>query len=117
MAQADVRARWNQVLAAMRQRDQGVQVLLNSCSLVSLEGGTLRLSTHEFVYKKITAGGDTRALIDDLASQVFGFVCQVKIEVSGKGAPPKRGSAGRDHDIPRDGLVATALDLGGEIVE
>jgi hypothetical protein len=45
-------------------------------------------------------------------AQVFGQSCLVRYEVVGK-----RGNTRRNEDIPQDGLVATALDLGGEIVE
>jgi hypothetical protein len=47
-----------------------------------------------------------------MVSQVFGPDVVVRYEVAGK-----RGAGRRKDDIPQDGLVATAIDLGGEIVE
>jgi len=43
---------------------------------------------------------------------VLGYPCAIKLEVTGRKARPARAD-----DIPQDGLVATALDLGGEIVD
>jgi hypothetical protein len=107
-----LRAEWNRLLSLMRERDKATEALLRSCSLLSLEDGVLRLATSEFVFKKISAGS-ARADVEALLAEVLGFDCTVKLEIS-SGA---RGRPGRAGDIPEDGMVATALDLGGEIVE
>ncbi len=96
----------------MRERDKMTEALLNSCTVMSLEGRVLRLSTNEFVFTKIVKDAATREKIESLLAEVLGFVCAVKLEVDGR-----RGRSTRAGDIPEDGLVATALDLGGEIVE
>ena len=72
----------------------------------------LRLTTSEFVYKKISKDSATREKIEDMLAEVLGFTCTVKFEVGGRKA-----RSARADDIPQDGLVATALDLGGEIVD
>jgi DNA polymerase-3 subunit gamma/tau len=108
----ELRAEWNRLLSLMRERDKATEALLRSCNLLSLDGSVLRLSTSEFVFKKISAEA-ARADIEALLAEVLGFDCTVKFEV----ASGKRGRAGRADDIPEDGMVATALDLGGEIVE
>jgi DNA polymerase-3 subunit gamma/tau len=108
----ELRAEWNRLLSLMRERDKATEALLRSCNLISLEGGVLRLSTSEFVFQKIGAAS-ARADIEALLAEVLGFECSVKFEV----ASGKRGPRGRAGDIPEDGMVATALDLGGEIVE
>jgi hypothetical protein len=80
--------------------------------VVGLDAQVLRLSTNKFVYEKLSSNNDMREKIEVLLAEVFGFACAVKIDVTGQGGRPAR-----REDIPEDGLVATALDLGGEIVD
>ena len=112
VSDSDVKSAWARLVATMREHDKPTQSLLNSCRVVALEGNILRLATHEFAYNKITGNTAARAKIEALAAEIFGFACQVRFEVSGKRPPSKRSG-----DIPQDGMVAAALDLGGEIVE
>ena len=72
----------------------------------------LRLSTNKFVNDKINADQAARQMIETQFAEVLGFACIVKFEVKGQ----RRRSA-RAGDIPEGGLVAAALDLGGEIVD
>jgi hypothetical protein len=110
---SDGRTEWAKLTALMRERDKPTQALLNSCTFIALEDGAMRLATNEFVYKKVNAES-TRKTVEALLAEVLGYPCAVKFEVS---APNKRGRSARADDIPEDGMVATALDLGGEIVE
>jgi DNA polymerase III subunit gamma/tau len=112
VSDGDLKSAWSRLLVSVRERDKAAQGLLNSCSPVAMEDGVLRLSTNEFVYNKLNSNPRAQALIEELASQVFGFACRVRYEVGGR---PKR--SGRGDGIPNDGMVAAALDLGGEIVE
>jgi hypothetical protein len=96
----------------VRERDKATEALLNSCIPVGLEGGLLRLATNEFVLKKITNDAAARGMIESVVSEVLGAPCTLKLELAGK-----RSRTTRSADIPEDGLVATALDLGGEIVD
>jgi len=112
-AGGDTRNEWNRLLGLVRERDKPTQALLNSCTFISLEAGVLRLATNEFVYKKINAEA-TRVTVETLLAEVLGHPCAVKFEVTSSG---KRGRTARADDIPDDGMVATGLDLGGEIVE
>jgi DNA polymerase-3 subunit gamma/tau len=109
---AELKGDWGRLLKLMRERDKMTEALLNSCSLGGMEGQVLRLTTSEFVYQKISADGATREKIEDMLAEVMGFTCTVQFEVSGRKA-----RSARADDIPQDGLVATALDLGGEIVD
>jgi DNA polymerase-3 subunit gamma/tau len=108
----DLKAEWTRLLGLMRERDKATEALLRSCTLAGLDGGVLRLATSEFVYKKISAG-TVRADVEALLAEVLGVPCTVKFEVTTN----RRSRAARTDDIPEDGMVATALDLGGEIVE
>ena len=109
---AELKGDWGRLLKLMREQDKVTAAMLNSCSVLGLEGQTLRLATNEFVHTKIVGDAAMREKIEGLLAEVLGFTCTVKFEVSGQ----KIRSARAD-DIPQDGLVATALDLGGEIVD
>ncbi len=109
---ADLKTDWGRLLKLMRERDKMTEALLNSCQIAGMEGQVLRLSTSEFVYQKISNDAAARQKIEDALTEVLGFTCAVKFEVSGRKA-----RSARADDIPQDGLVATALDLGGEIVD
>jgi hypothetical protein len=109
---ADLKNEWNRLLRALREEDKPTEALLRSCTLVGLEGGLLRLTTSDFIYNRMQGDAETRGKVDALVAQVFGEGVIVRYEVAGK-----RGGGRRSDDIPQDGLVATALDLGGEIVD
>ncbi|MCC7357854.1 MAG: DNA polymerase III subunit gamma/tau [Anaerolineales bacterium] len=112
-ASGDLKAAWKRLTVLMKERDKPTEALLNSCTVIALETGVLRLATNEFVYKKINTEG-TRAAVENLLAEVLGEPCRVKFEVT---TSSKRVRGARADDIPEDGMVATALDLGGEIVE
>jgi len=109
---AELKGEWGRLLKLMREQDKVTAAMLNSCAVLGLEGQVLRLSTNEFVHDKIVADAAMRAKIESLLAEVLGFTCTVRFEVSGRKA-----QSARVEDIPHDGLVATALDLGGEIVD
>ncbi len=111
-APSDLKSDWSRLVKLMRERDKMTEALLHSCTVVGLEGQVLRLSTNEFVIKKITGNSATREMIESLLAEVFGFACTLRFEDNARA-----GTAARADDIPEDGLVATALDLGGEIVD
>jgi hypothetical protein len=110
---ADLKNDWNRIKKVVNDQDKKMTAgLLNSCHVVALEEGVLRVSTHDFAYSKLQSSADDRAIIDAAVAEVLGEGIVVRYEVTGK-----RGSGRRSDDIPQDGLVATALDLGGEIVD
>jgi DNA polymerase-3 subunit gamma/tau len=109
---AELKSDWTRFVHLMRERDKVNGALLNSCTVLGLEGQVLRLATNEFVHKKISSNSQVLEVMDSLLGEVLGFTCTVRFEVSGRAARSSRADA-----IPEDGLVATALDLGGEIVD
>lgn len=104
----DLKTVWSRVLALV---DKPTAALLRSCKVLGMEGNALRVSTNDFVYKQLTANAPTRQRIEAALSEVLGATCVLKCETS----TVKRGKT--NPDIPKDGLVATALDLGGELIE
>jgi DNA polymerase-3 subunit gamma/tau len=109
---AELRTDWNRIVGMIRERDKATEALLRSCQVIGLEGNILQLSSNEFVLNKIDGNPATRELIESTLTEVLGFACAVKLEVTGR-----KVHSARTGDHPDDGLVATALDLGGEIVE
>jgi DNA polymerase-3 subunit gamma/tau len=111
LSMGQLRGEWMRLLKLLQESDKATAALLRSCQLLGLEGNVLRLATSEFVHNKMNGDPGTREKIDARVAEVFGAACVVKYEVSGKR------SGRRAEDIPQDGLVAAALDLGGEIIE
>jgi hypothetical protein len=109
----DLRNQWNQFVNAVNERDRMTAALLRSCSLIGLETGVLRLSTRDFIFEKLNVEA-TREMVESILADVVGHPCVIKYDVT---SSSKRGRTARADDIPEDGMVATALDLGGEIVE
>ena len=108
----ELRASWNRAIGLIHQQDKATAALLRSCEVLGMDGHTLRLSTNPFVNKKINTDQAARQMIEAKFGEVLGFACIVKFEE--KGQPNRSVRAG---DIPEGGLVAAALDLGGEIVD
>jgi hypothetical protein len=109
---SDLRASWTRLIGVINQTDKGTAAMLRSCEVIGLDGQTVRLATSKFVNDKINADQAARQLIETRFGEVLGFACIVKFEEKGQ----SRRSA-RSGDIPEGGLVAAALDLGGEIVD
>ena len=108
----NLKAVWNRLLALVREKDKPTEALLRSCTVVNLEGRSLKLTTNvKLACEKINDQPKTRQLITDLLSDVLGFPCGIQCTLSG-------GRSAKNKNVQPDGLVATALrDLGGEIVE
>jgi DNA polymerase-3 subunit gamma/tau len=111
---ADLKSGWTRVLALMKEKHKPVEPLLRSCTVVGLEGSTLRLVTSAKLVSDKLNDPATAKVVNDALSEVLGTPCSIKCELGAKS-----GARAADlNDIPADGMVATALrDLGGEIVE
>jgi len=105
----DLRTIWSRLTELMHKRSKPTAGLLNSCRPVSFDGKTLLLNSNDFVCKKINDDSDARQVIHKALAEIVGTECVVKCQAAQ--------SKSRSEDVPRDGLVATAIDLGGEIVE
>jgi formylglycine-generating enzyme required for sulfatase activity len=69
---AELKADWGRLLKLMRERDKMTEALLNSCTVAGMEGQVLRLTTSEFVFKKIANDSGTREKIEDMLAEVLG---------------------------------------------
>jgi DNA polymerase-3 subunit gamma/tau len=107
---AEIVKSWKDVRAVIKPVHPGIEALLNSCKPMDVRGDELILG---FQSDKVLALMDrpeqlevTRKAITD----VLGVVLQIKCVVTNaKGKLPP--------DVSQDGMVATALNHGGEIVD
>jgi len=101
---------WRQVRAAVRSQNPALEALLNSCKLLEIKNGTLVLGfASEVLRSKMDALGQldvTRKVI----AEVLGVELQIRCVVSNarQTTPPH---------VKQDGMVAAALEAGGEIVD
>ena len=101
---------WRQVRAAVRSQNPALEALLNSCKLLEIKNGTLVLGfASEVLRSKMDAPGQldvTRKVI----AEVLGVELQIRCVVSNarQTTPPH---------VKQDGMVAAALEAGGEIVD
>ena len=101
---------WRQVRAAVRPQNPALEALLNSCKLLEIKNGILVLGfASEVLRSKMDAPGQLDATRKVIA-EVLGVEFQIRCVVSNarQTAPP---------DVKQDGMVAAALEAGGEIVD
>jgi DNA polymerase-3 subunit gamma/tau len=87
--------------------------LLNSCSLVAIKDGALVIGFSSDVLKQKMEAEDNLRLARQAIQKVLGLDMPVMCVVLGN----KTGSGGPDLDIDGDGIVGTALNMGGQIVQ
>ena len=102
---------WPRVRVAVKKMRSSTDGLLNSCKLLGMKNGALVLGFQtEIVKSKMETPENlelTRQAISTVAGVSVGLMCVVS---------NKSGTAPADLDIDRDGMVGTALNLGGQIV-
>ncbi|MDR3577985.1 MAG: DNA polymerase III subunit gamma/tau [Anaerolineaceae bacterium] len=100
------------VSALVKKDSAQTAALLNSCKIMTIKDGIVTLGFATDVLKSKMEMGDNLELTRRAASQVlagdFEIVCTVNNSKS-KAAPA-------DMDVDNDGMVGTALNLGGQIV-
>jgi DNA polymerase III subunit gamma/tau len=102
---------WPRVRVAVKKTRPATEALLNSCKLLGMKNGALVIGFQgEIVKSKMDTPENlelTRQAIATVAGVSVGLICVVS---------NKSGTAPNDLDIDRDGMVGTALNLGGQIV-
>ncbi len=101
---------WRQVRTAIRPLNPALEALLNSCKLLEIKDGVLVLG---FASELLRSKMDTAEQLDltrKVVGEVLGVELPVRCVVSNarQSAPP---------DVKPDGMVAAALEAGGEIVD
>ena len=102
---------WPRVRMAVKKMRPSTEALLNSCKLLGMKNGALLLGFQgEIVKSKMEIPENlelTRQAITSVTGVSVALVCVVS---------NKSGAAPADLDVDRDGMVGTALNLGGQIV-
>jgi DNA polymerase-3 subunit gamma/tau len=108
----EIEHNWAQIKALVKRKRNPTEALLNSCKLLAVKRGTLVLGFVTDILKNKMEAGDNLDVTRQAIRQVIGkdvpLACVV---MSGK-----TGSLPPELDVDGDGLVGTALNLGGEIV-
>ncbi len=107
-----IQQNWNRIKQAAKDLRVNMSGLLNSCTLVSIKDGVLVIGFSSDVLKQKMEAGDNLQLARQAIQRVIGQDVPVMCVVLGS-----KGSGGQEMDIEGDGIVGTALNLGGHIVQ
>jgi DNA polymerase-3 subunit gamma/tau len=110
VTQQDVQQGWSKIKQMVKKRSPMAEGLLNSARSIVLKGDTLVLGFQSEVVKSKMETVENIDLLRQALQAVLGAALSVRCTVVGsKSASPA------DLDIDGDGMVGTALDLGGKI--
>ncbi len=102
---------WADILKAVKEQSPNTNALLNSCKARELREGTLYLGFSSEVLKTKMDKAEHMGLVRAAAQQVLGKSVEVRCVTT-------TGKQGRlPEDVDSSGMVATAIRLGGEIVD
>lgn len=108
----EIRAAWGKVRAAVKQQSGLTAAALNSCRTFDIRGGVLILGyQNELLKSKMETDENLKRLQQALLA-VVGASLPVRCVVVGN----KTNIEAEDLEVAGDGMVRTALDLGGMIV-
>ncbi len=112
-----VRAQWQQVLAAAYRRDPRTQALLNSGRPMGMEAGALVLGFNSDLLRERMERKENLALVRQCFEDVFGAPISVRCVLS-RGWTPNGEPPPEAESIEDGGMVATAVrDLGAQVVD
>jgi DNA polymerase III subunit gamma/tau len=108
----DIQQNWRRIRALVKRKSAATEALLNSCKLLGIKEGMLVLGFQgELLRTKMSSEENlefTSNAIADALGVKPGIICVVM--------NAKAGTTPADLDIDTDGMVGTALNLGGQIV-
>jgi DNA polymerase III subunit gamma/tau len=102
---------WARVRIAVKKMRPATEALLNSCKLLGMKNGALVLGFQGEIVKSKMETPENMELTRQAIANVTGVTVAIICVVSNKS-----GTAPNDLDIDHDGMVGTALNLGGQIV-
>ncbi|NLG99036.1 MAG: DNA polymerase III subunit gamma/tau [Chloroflexi bacterium] len=112
VTQQDIQQNWQRIRQMVRRSSKMAEGLLNSARSVSLKGDTLVLGYQTDVLKSKMETAENIDATRQALQTILGVRLNVKCIVVGS----RGGMQASDADIDGDGMVGTALDLGGKIV-
>ena len=110
---AAIQQNWNRIKQTAKELKVNLSGLLNSCTLVAIKNGALVIGFGSEVLKQKMEAEDNLRLARQAILKVTGMDLPVMCVVLGN----RSGSGGPDLDIEGDGIVGTALNMGGQVVQ
>ncbi|MEN4011777.1 MAG: DNA polymerase III subunit gamma/tau [Bellilinea sp.] len=108
-----IRDHWTKIRQRVKMQSVPADGLLNSCKSVTLRNGVLQLGFGSEVLKSMMEKDNNLKITRKAILEVLGIDLPIHcIVVRGKGS-----NLALDADIEADGMVSTALSLGGKIVQ
>jgi hypothetical protein len=107
-----IQQNWPRIKQTAKELKVNLSGLLNSCSLVAIKDGALVIGFTGEVLKQKMEAEDNLRLARQAILKVTGLDVPLLCVVVGN----KAGPGGPNLDIDNDGIVGTALNLGGQIV-
>jgi len=108
-----VQQNWNKVRALTKKYRPQTDALLNSCRLMALKDGVLTIGFISDVVKSKMEAGDNIDLTRQAIQHLLGVNLQILCVVTNA----RTGGTPLDLEVDSEGMVGTALNLGGEIVQ
>ena len=107
---AEINKSWKDIRAVIKPAHPGIEALLNSCKPMDVHGDELILGFQSDTVRALMDKPENLDATQKAVADVLGVSLKIKCAVTNaKGKLPPHVSA--------DGMVATALDHGGEIVD
>ena len=107
---AEINKSWKHIRAVIKPAHPGIEALLNSCKPMEVRGDELILGFQSDTVRALMDKPENLEVTEKAVADVLGVSLKIKFAVTNaKGKLPPHVSA--------DGMVATALDHGGEIVD
>ncbi len=110
--QGDVRASWSRIKDEVKKRNSLTAAALNSHKTFTIKDGVLILGYQNDLLKKKMETEENLAMLRQAIQAVTGMSIQVRCLVIGN----KSSIENEDLEVEGDGIVRTALDLGGKLV-
>jgi DNA polymerase III subunit gamma/tau len=107
-----IQQNWSRIKQTAKDLKVNMSGLLNSCTLVAIKDGALVIGFSSDVLKQKMEAEDNLRMARQAILKVTGLDVPVMCVVVGNKSNP----GGPDLDIEGDGIVGTALNLGGQIV-
>ncbi|MCH7662684.1 MAG: DNA polymerase III subunit gamma/tau [Chloroflexi bacterium] len=106
-----VKKNWNEFMAAIKVDNPNTAALINSSRLREIRAGVLHLGFVSSVLKEKMESEDHQKIALSAAGNIFGEVAEVRCFIT------SANQASVPPDVDNSGMVATAIRLGGEIVD
>ena len=108
-----IKKNWRNIRSLVREHSKPAEALLNSCKLITVRKGVLILGFATPVLQSKMSTPENLELTRNAIAHLLGMDISIKTVVT-------KGNSGElppDLDLDADGMVSTALNLGGKIVK